>query len=146
MGWLSKLLGFDKPERRSDLKTGFFWRASDCPALAAGRGFNQQVVGESFYRDNLAKLAGGDTIHGVRIHTTAILSAAKWKDAPALHVHIGNLRVGSIPLTDTPDLHSELLAICPNGRVSTKARISHGFEGGDYSVSLSLARPLRLRT
>lgn len=146
MGWLAKLFGSPTPERRSSLEKGFHWQRTGLPALAAGRGYNQAVSGESFYRGALERMAGGRTVYGVTIHKAAELEASEYKGSPAVLVHIEGERVGSIPAGDAAALRRELLAIAPTGRASAKANITAGFEGGDYCVKLSLARPLKVRT
>jgi hypothetical protein len=153
MGWLSKLFGFEQsfdepeplPERRKHSENGFFWRVEGLPALAAGRGFNQSVVGESFYHENLEALAGGATIHGVMIDQAALLVATEYEGKPAVAVMMAHKRVGSIPASEALTLHRELLALGAE-RASVKGRIESGFEGGNYCVKLSLSRPLKIRT
>ena len=141
------MFGLDeKPDRRKDLKTGFFWKSEIMPALAAGRGLNQDVSGESFHRQELEELAGGPTKYGVTIDDAAILEAITHNRQPAVAVIFGNLRVGNIPREDAPDLHAELKHVSVDGRASVKGRIQAGFEGGDYQVKLSLSRPLKVRT
>lgn len=144
MGWLQSLFGI-KPERRSAVTTGFFWQRRDIPAVAAGKGWTQQVVGESFYRAALERLSGGATIYGVTVSKAATLIVGEYEGKPAVYVEIDGELVGSIPKDAAEALHREILAIAPAGSVSVKGSISAGFEGGDYSVRLSLARPLRVR-
>jgi hypothetical protein len=158
MGWLAKLFGTGgqaKPppaaaapvqmDRRSALEREFHWERPGMPALATSRGYNQAVSGESFYREALERIAGGQTTYGVTIHKAAELQASKYEGNPAIQVHIDGERVGSIPAEDAAELWGELLALAVDGRATAKANITAGSEGGDYSVKLSLARPLRVR-
>jgi len=153
MGWLAKLFGGEsrpsseaQPMRRSAIETGFHWQRPGLPAVAAGRGFNQHVVGESFYREALERLAGGQTLHGVNVGKAAEIFVTDYNGAPAVGVAIDGERVGSIPAADVEAMCRELTSISASGRVSAKAQIVAGFEGGDYSVKISLARPLKLRS
>jgi hypothetical protein len=147
MGWLSRLFGIkpEIPERRSSLQTGFYWQTAGLPALAATRGFNQNVVGESFYRDALCDLTGGQTQYGVKVHLAAQLTATAWKGAPAVQVSMGGRRVGSIPANEAGTIHAELSHVSPGGVATAKGKIEAGFEGGDFSVKLSILRPLCIR-
>lgn len=146
MGWWGSPFGTtdDIPERRTHLQTGVFWQFGEVPALAAGRGLTQCVSGESFYRKELEEMTGGPTVHGVKIDCPALLIASEWNGEPAIIVGMGDAKVGSIPKLDAADLHDELLSVAPGGRATAKGRIEAGFEGGDYCVKLSLARPLRV--
>lgn len=144
MGWLSNIFGV-KPERRKAAQTGFYWRVDSIPPVAPGRGWNQDIHGESYYRNTLENLASGATKYGVLISKPAVLEAGEYEGHPAVFVYIDGERVGAIPSVGTLDLHREILAISSVRKVSAKAQISAGFEGGDYCVKLSLARPLKVR-
>lgn len=143
MGLLARLLGCEIPDRRTILQKGFFWKADGVPALAATRGFNQEVVGESFHFTELQEATGGPTKYGVKIDCPALLIATQWRGEPCVRVAIGSTPAGSLPKEDAPAIHSELLSLTSDGRATCKGRIQAGFEGGHYSVKLSLARPLR---
>jgi hypothetical protein len=145
MNFLARLFGI-KPERRKAAETGFYWQTEGMPAVAAGRGWTQEVVGESFYRSALQKIAKGATRHGVMISKPAELIAGEYEGRPAVFVAIDGQRVGAIPKEVSADLHREIVALAPAGRVSAKGQISAGYEGADYCVKLSFARPLRIRT
>ena len=144
MGWISKLFG-SKPERRKEAQTGFYWQIDGVPALAAGKGWTQEVVGESFYRSTLENLTKGETTHGVLVSHPAELVAGEYDGSRAVFVHMAGKRVGSIPKADCNDLFAELLTVASGGRASAKGQISAGYEGADYCVKLSLARPLKAR-
>jgi hypothetical protein len=144
MSWLSNLFGV-KAERRKETQSGFYWQVPGEPALVAGRGWTQDVAGESFYRDALRRLTKGSTVHGVLMSQTAKLVAEEYDGEPSVWVLIEGQRVGSIPKKDAAAVHAELAKVAPGGVATAKAQISAGFEGGDYCVKLSLARPLRVR-
>lgn len=134
------------PDRRKDLRQGFYWNEPGAVCLAAGRGFNQAVVGESFYRDDLELLTGGPTRYGVEISCAVELAEGSYEGRPSVNVLVSGVRCGSIPKADTEALIAELRAVKPEGsRVVTKGRVSAGYQGGDYSVAMSLARPLKAR-
>lgn len=143
MGLLARLLGREIPDRRTILQNGFFWKAEGAPALAATRGFNQEVVGESFHFTELQEATGGPTKYGVKIDCPALLIATQWEGEPCVRVAIGSAPAGSIPQKDALAIHSEILSLTSEGRATCKGRVQAGFEGGDYSVKLSIARPLR---
>ena len=142
MNWLATLFGI-KPDRRKKRATGFYWQSPNVPAVAAGRGWNQAVVGEYFYHATLERLTKGATRYGVLMSEAAELVAGEHEGSPAVFVYMGGERVGAIPKADSQPLHDEILAITERGRVSVKGQVSAGFEGGDYCVKLSLSRPLR---
>ncbi|WP_296679733.1 hypothetical protein [Novosphingobium sp.] len=144
MSLLKRLFGW-KPERNTAKRTGFFWQVRDLPALSAGRGFNQNVVGESFHKSALRRITGGSTHYGVTVDKTAELSIGSFEGNAALFVSIDGERVGSISRQENADLITELSAITSAGRATAKANISAGYEGADYSVRLSLSRPLKVR-
>jgi hypothetical protein len=144
MSFLARLFGI-KPDRRKATETGFYWQIGGMPAVAAGRGWTQEVVGESFYRSALEKLTKGRTRQGVMISRPAELIAGEYKGQPAVFVAIEGQRVGSIPKDASAELHHEITALTSAGRVSAKAQISAGYQDADYCVKLSLARPLKLR-
>lgn len=144
MSFLKRLFGW-KPETNTAKQAGFFWNLSDLPALAAGRGFNQNVVGESFHKAALRRITGGSTRYGVKVDKAAELSIGSFEGNAALFVSIEGERVGSISRQENADLIAELSAIAPDGRATAKANISAGYEGADYSVRLSLSRPLKIR-
>ncbi|MXO75007.1 hypothetical protein GRI40_07210 [Altererythrobacter aerius] len=145
MSFLKRLFGV-KPDRRSAKQTGFFWQRAELPALAAGRGFNQDVVGESFHKAILKRITGGSTRFGVTVDKTAELVIGAFEGSPALFVFIEGQRVGSISRLESGELMAELLAVAPNGHATSKANVGAGYEGADYCVRLSLARPLRVRS
>ncbi len=133
------------PDRRSDQKVGFFWADGDLPPLAPGRGWQQAVVGESFYHQNLSDLTGGPTKYGVVVDTGAQLRRSEWEGEATIEVWINGLRVGSIPGDDVDDLLDEMDDAGIGERATVKARITAGYKGAHYCVQLSLARPLKLR-
>lgn len=133
------------PDRRSDQRVGFFWADGDLPPLAPGRGWQQAVVGESFYHQSLSDLTGGPTRYGVVVDTGAQLRRSEWEGEATIEVWINGLRVGSIPGDDVDDLLDEMDDAGIGQRATVKARITAGYEGAHYCVQLSLARPLKLR-
>lgn len=133
----------DQPERRKDIKSGVFWRLPGHPAFRAGKGYNQDVVGESFYRSSLERLVGGATAQGVNVSKPVELRAGQYDGKPSIEVWIEGERCGSIPKNESQSLISEIDSLGVRSGTA-KGRISAGFEGGDYSVKLSLSRPLKL--
>lgn len=144
MSFLARLFGI-KADRRKEAQTGFYWLRPGKPALAAGRGWTQEVVGESFYRSALEKVTKGGTTYGVLMHQVAEIIADEHEGRPAVFVAIDGKRVGAIPKQSSAEIHAELLAVAPSGSATVKGQVSAGYEGHDYCVKLSLARPLRLR-
>ena len=144
MSFLKRLFG-GQPDRHSAKQSGFFWQSAGLPALAAGRGWNQDVVGESFHKATLKRITGGSTRYGVTVDKAAELAIGTFEGSPALFVIIEGQRVGSISRLEASDLIHELSAIAPGGKATAKANISAGYEGADYCVRLSLARPLKAR-
>ena len=153
MSWLTQLLNrifgdtASVPERFNDFQRGFHWSNAENVSLAAGRGFNQEVVGESHYREALRSLAGGQsTTYGVNVDCAAELRQGTYEGKPTLMVFVKGQCVGSIPAADVAALLRELQSLGGVGMaVSAKARIAHGYAGADYSVRLSLSRPLKAR-
>jgi len=134
-------------ERRKSLQQGFYWGDEGTIALAAGQGFNQQVAGESFYREAIERLAGGPTQYGVSINSKAVLQEVEYEGKPSIQVLINGARCGVIPKRDLYPLIDELRGISRSGLpVVAKAKISAGYEGADYSVKLSISRPLKVKT
>lgn len=134
------------PERHKDLRKGFYWNGADVTALAAGQGFNQIVVGESFYRDNLERLTGGPTQFGVDVSVAVTLREGVYEGRPTVEAYVGGLRCGSIPSADADAILYEMQPLTALGKpLVAKGKISAGYVGGDYSVTLSLARPLKVR-
>ena len=133
-----------RPERRKGIKSGTYWVEPNSVALAAGRGFNQAVSGESFYRDTLQKLTNGETQFGVNVYVAAELLGGEHEGKPTLQVLVDGQRCGTIPQGDLQSLLVEAKALREAGKpLLAKGRISAGYDGGDYSVALSLSRPLR---
>lgn len=143
------------PRNRSRIQQGFWWNTPPLIALAAGKGFNQEVVGESFRQEHLVNIVGGRGQYGCTFHTTAQLALpSDLPDHPnAVAVLIETKHVGFIPEAEAEAIRSELLALPgTGGGVTCKAVIRGGWDqtanGGDrghFGVCLSLARPLRTR-
>lgn len=144
MSFLKRLFGW-QPERHSAKQAGFFWPRPDLPALAAGRGFNQDVVGESFHKATLRRITGGSTRYGASVDKTAELAVGTFEGSPVLFVSIEEKRVGSVSRKEADDLINELTEVARDGKATAKANVSAGYEGADYCVRLSLARPLKIR-
>ena len=144
MGWFARLLGI-KPDRRKLKQTGFFWGGDDRVALAAGRGWNQPVVGESFYRKAIQSIVGGPTVYGVGIDCVAEIRTSSFEGEPSLEIWIESRKVGSISKEDAPQMLDELAGLQTGQPITAKANISAGYEGGHYCVQLSLSRPLKQR-
>ncbi len=143
------------PQNRNRILTGFWWNAPPSLPLAASRGFDQEVVGESFRQEALEAIVGGYGQYGCIFHTTAQLALpTDMPDHPkAVAVLIETKHVGFLPSADSAQVREELLALpgSENG-VTCKAVIRGGWDqtanGGDrghFGVWLSLSRPLKIK-
>lgn len=146
-GFWATLLGIlTTPERRTKILTGAFWCGPTVTGLAAGRGFNQQIVGESFYQDHIERVAGGKAKYQVNIYHPVELREDQWEGSPCIHALLDGKKCGVIPSADADALLAELRPLAALGKpVIAKGRIMGGFEGGHFGVEVSLSRPLRVR-
>ena len=116
--------------------------------LLAGDGqFGFQVVGESHYQSDLAKIAGGTTDEGVHHECAAVLrlEPANKYDPNAVEVLIDGLRVGYIPAVQAPEMCA-LFDSVGISEVECEAVIQGGWDrdGGDtgeFGVRLNIVRP-----
>lgn len=143
------------PLNRNRLLKGFWWHRPPLLALTAGRGFNTEVVGESYRLEVLEKIVGGYGQYGCTFHCTAQLALPQdMPDHPkAVAVLIDTNLVGFIPSSESKLLKSELETLAgAEGGVTCKAVIVGGWDqsesGGSqgyFGVKLSLSRPLKVR-
>jgi len=119
--------------------------------LAPGRGFTQEVVGESYRQEALEASVGGKTLDGFNQKLTAqlVFDEGNRHDPNAVGVLIDRRHVGYIPKQQAADFRRQILAINPGQiPVVCKAKITGGWDRGDgdtghFGVRLSLASPLR---
>lgn len=146
-GFWARLFGLQStPERRAEIKSGAYWCTPNVTGLAAGRGFNQQIVGESFYQDHIRQVAGGGAKYEVNVYRPVELREERWEGNPCIHALLDGKKCGVIPSADADALLAELRPLAALGKpVIAKGRIMGGFEGGHFGVEVSLSRPLRVR-
>lgn len=143
------------PRNRNRALKGFWWHSPPQVALAAGKGWNTEVVGESYRQEAPEQIVGGYAQYGCNFHTMAQLAlpndTATFPDAVA--VLIDAKVVGFIPKEHSALLRRELLEVPGSERgVTCKAVIRGGWDEtetggtkGSFGVWLSLARPLKER-
>jgi len=116
--------------------------------LLAGDGqFGFQVVGESHYQSDLAKIAGGITVEGVHQECAALLrlEPANKYDPNAVEVLIAGMRVGYIPAVQAPEMCA-LFHSVGISEVECEAVIQGGWDrgggdAGEFGVRLNIIRP-----
>jgi hypothetical protein len=116
--------------------------------LLAGDGqFGFQVVGESHYQSDLARIAGGITAEGVHHECAALLRLEPTNkyDPNAVEVLIDGLRVGYIPAVQAPEMCA-LFHSVGISEVECKAVIQGGWDRGEgdtgeFGVRLNIVRP-----
>jgi hypothetical protein len=115
--------------------------------LAGDGQFGFQVVGESHYQSDLAKIAGGITAEGVHHECAALLRLEPTNkvDPNAVEVLIDGLRVGYIPAVQAPEICA-LFHSVGISQVECEAVIQGGWgrgEGdtGEFGVRLNIVRP-----
>lgn len=121
--------------------------------IAKGRGFTDQVAGESHYQDRLEDICGGKCEDGYNDEVTAqlVFISDNKHDPHAIGVMIHGQPVGFVPRSEAEQLRAEICRINPEQRpVICSAKIVGGWDRGDgdeghFGVKLSLSKPLRLR-
>jgi hypothetical protein len=115
--------------------------------LAGDDQFGFQVVGESHYQSDLAKIAGGITDEGVHQECAALLRLEPTNkyDPHAVEVLIAGMRVGYIPAVQAPEM-SALFHSVGVFQAECDAVIQGGWDrgGGDagaFGVRLNIVRP-----
>jgi hypothetical protein len=116
--------------------------------LLAGDGeFGFQVVGESHYQSDLAKIAGGITDEGVHQKCAALLRLEPTNkyDPNAVEVLIDGLRVGYIPAVQAPEMcalfHSVGIIQAGCEAVIQGGWDRGGGDAGEFGVRLNIIRP-----
>jgi hypothetical protein len=115
--------------------------------LAGDDQFGFQVVGESHYQSELAKIAGGITDEGVHQECAALLRLEPTNkyDPHAVEVLIAGMRVGYIPASQAPEICA-LFNSVGIFQAGCEAVIQGGWDrgGGDagaFGVRLNIVRP-----
>ncbi|PVM90680.1 hypothetical protein [Caulobacter endophyticus] len=110
-----------------------------------------EVVGESFYQDQLEALAGGRTPYSQAIDCTAVLIpySTNPHDANAVRVEIHGLVVGHLSRSAAMAYRDQIAALGrPQGVAEAAARIVGGWDDGedegDFGVELKIQVPLAL--
>lgn len=149
---------FGRPHQRqgethfpvSHVGQGCWWAAEHVLPLAAGRGFNVEIVGESQFQDVLAALAGGRCELGHNCEMPAeICPAGTDRDPMAVGVTIDSRPVGWLPSGLGDAVRAQLPRLNPNGfPVTCKGKIVGGWDRGRgdrgmFGVRLSLSFPLK---
>lgn len=114
--------------------------------------YDQEVVGESFYQDNLLQIAGEKTDESKEVECTALLvpEPENKHDRNAVAVYINNLKVGHLSRDDAADYQEFLQEFNITGKsVECAAFITGGWDRGergegDFSVRLSTEYPWEL--
>lgn len=130
---------------------GCWWDEVGVLPLAAGRGFNVALVGESQWQREIATLVGGRCAEGHNCHFPAQLVLDNSQEDPnAVGVMIGGRAVGWIPGELAGNVRAALAELNPEGRpVTCKGKIIGGWDRGHddrgyFGVRLSLALPLKI--
>jgi hypothetical protein len=144
-----------QPGSRKQILDGFWWHKPPQLPLAAGRGWNTTVRGESFRQEALLRAVGGRGRYGSNWNVAAQLTMVD--DIPghptAVAVSVDGELVGYIPSELSAQIRDEFLALegIENG-VTCKATIvggwdstAEGGERGHFGIKLSLSRPLKIR-
>ncbi|MCW6530204.1 hypothetical protein NED98_08090 [Sphingomonas sp. MMSM20] len=129
---------------------GCWWSERDVLPLAAGRGFNVSLVGESQWQQEISAIVGGRCAEGHNCHFPAqLVFDDSQLDRAAVGVMIGGRAVGWLPHDLAPLVRQALGTLNPEGRpVMCKAKIVGGWDRGRkdrgyFGVRLSLALPLK---
>lgn len=158
MGFLSSLLGAlsgaTANKALSPPKSGpetCWWDHPQVFPLGAGRGFTTDIVGESYWQDNIGRIVGGKCEKGYKSEVVAqLVFEDNPHDPNAVAVMIDTRPVGWIPRHEAAEFRKEMLAVNPERQAMTcKAKIVGGWDDGEgnegsFGVKLSLARPLKL--
>jgi hypothetical protein len=128
---------------------GCWWYEDGVVPLAAARGFNISVVGESQWQDSISAIVGGRCEEGHNCHFPArlVLDASRPHDQNAVGVMIGNRAVGWLPGELSEDFRAAIEQVNPRGLpVTCKAKIVGGWDRGRrdrgyFGVKLSISWP-----
>ncbi len=142
--FLAKLFAQPLPNSIKSTTRGHFWNTPNVTALAAGRGFNQEIVGESFYQSAMMKVVGRKAKYQANVYCKVQLKEGEYEGSPCIKAYLQGEQCGSIPASDCAAMLQELRPLLADGKpVVAKGQIMGGFEGGHFGVRLSLSRPLR---
>ena len=150
---------FEKPHRAANQAhfptnydgCGCWWDEEGVLPLAAGRGFNVALVGESQWQQEIGAIVGGRCPEGHNCHFPAeLMFDDSQQDPNAIGVMIGGRAVGWIPGELAGEMRAALHRLNPEGKpVTCKAKIVGGWDRGRedrgyFGVKLSLALPLKV--
>jgi hypothetical protein len=146
---ISKLLGASNPI--SNVQPVAPKAETDVLHLAPGRGFTQQVVGESRRQDAFEKVMGKRKAEGFRKEVIAqlVFDDGNPVDSNAVGVLLDRYHVGFIPKEDARVFREQILAINPEELpVTCNAKVVGGWyrdrdDQGSFGIKLSLAWPLK---
>lgn len=150
---------FARPHRRSGEAhfpvrmegRGCWWNDPRAIPLAAGRGFNVQVVGEAQFQGEIGSIVGGRCEEGHNCEVPAeLVLAGNDRDPEAVGVMINSRPVGWLPGELAAALRPLLVDLGRDGHAITcKAKIVGGWDRGRddrgyFGVKLSLSLPLKV--
>lgn len=131
--------------------TGCWWDEDGVVPLAAGRGFNIDVVGEAQWQDSIGAIVGGRCEEGHNCHVPAqLVFDDNPRDHNAIGVMIDMRAVGWVPSERCGEFRAALQKLNPDNRpVTCKAKIVGGWDRGRndrgfFGVKLSLSIPLKV--
>jgi len=131
---------------------GCWWNAPGVLPLAAGRGFNVPLVGESQWQREIGAIVGGRCAEGHNCHFPAqLVPDDSQQDPDAIGVMIDGKAVGWLPHELAPQVRLALGRLNPNGKpVTCKAKVVGGWDRGRddrgyFGVKLSLALPMKVQ-
>jgi len=125
-----------------------WWAEEGTVALAAGRGFTFNIVGESRYQKQLDRLCGGRCEEGHKKEVGARLTFENNPhDRNAIAVSIQGKQVGWVPSELAAEMRAQISEVSPKGVVTCKAKIVGGWDKddyqGSYGVKLSIPKPIK---
>ncbi|HEX9896543.1 MAG TPA: hypothetical protein VGA85_02640 [Dehalococcoidales bacterium] len=125
MRFLSRLFG--QPPKKTEINIH----------LTGPSTFSTQVVGESYYQENLSKICGGFTEEGVDRITTAKLvhTDDNPHDTNAIRVEISGMPVGHLNRTEAQNYRERMKANGHSGLTATcNAKITGGWDRGSNDI------------
>ena len=137
MGWLAGLFG-----RKASVQSA--------PRLLENKGYNRNVVGESYHHEALLQIAGGYSRSGCEIENQATLRLddANPHDANAVGVWIAGQRVGHLSREDAVSFRQALPEVA---EARCGAKITGGWrtnqhDVGDFEVRLRAKWPPKIES
>lgn len=148
MGFMDWLFGKSRPGETDKRK-----EMLEPVAIAPGRSFTFDVVGEAHYQEALDRIVGGKCEEGCDLEVTAqlVFDEGNEHDSNAVGILIDRMVVGYVPREKAAEIRSEILRINPEQRpVTCNAKIVGGWDrgrgdSGHYGVKLSISKPMRLK-